>query len=98
MDRYRTSNSVVNLNLFGKQVNIKTNDFVDQNLYWTNRCPAFNRRALIIIHAEQRQGLRQRTASHRLAKQLGTAGPEVVRGIGNTGNSKRCELGTNFLK
>ena len=71
--RYRVdgdgaSNAMVTLNLFGKQVNIKTNDLIDQDLYWADSCPTFNRRALIITHAEQGQGLRQRTTLHRLPK------------------------------
>ena len=37
------SNAMMTLDLFGKQVNIKTNDFIDEDLYRTNSCPTLNR-------------------------------------------------------
>jgi hypothetical protein len=38
-----TSNAMMTVNLFGKQVNIKTNNFIDEDLYRTNSCPTLNR-------------------------------------------------------
>jgi hypothetical protein len=89
MDSDGASNAMVSLDAFGKQVNIKTNDFIDQDLYWANRGPTFNPRALIIIiHAEQRERLRQRTVLHRLPKYFGTTSPKFVGRVSNASNSK----------
>jgi hypothetical protein len=88
VDGNSAPNGMVILDLFRKQVNIKTYDLINQDLYWANSRPTFNQRALIIIHAEQGQRLRQRSTPHRLSKYLSTASTKFVGGVSNTGDSK----------